>query len=119
MINIEQIKDKLQNRKLSTVGRHTFFSVLVPFVEMDGEIHILYEIRSQVIPTQPGEVCFPGGAIEPGETAREAAIRFFLNPHGFAHTFQLFTRGGGCRDHPEGSSDAFPSGFAGFSSATL
>ncbi|HIW40125.1 MAG TPA: CoA pyrophosphatase [Candidatus Eubacterium pullicola] len=75
MINIEQIKDKLQNRKLSTVGRHTFFSVLVPFVEIDGEIHILYEIRSQVIPTQPGEVCFPGGAIEPGETAREAAIR--------------------------------------------
>ena len=60
MINIEQIKDKLQNRKLSTVGRHTFFSVLVPFVEIDGEIHILYEIRSQVIPPDQVPELLPG-----------------------------------------------------------
>ena len=26
-------------------------------------------------------------------TAREAAVRFFLNPHGFAHTFQLLQHG--------------------------
>jgi integrase len=26
-------------------------------------------------------------------TAREAAVRFFLNPHGFAHTFKLLQHG--------------------------
>ncbi|MDU1790216.1 MAG: hypothetical protein E6792_09965, partial [Streptococcus thermophilus] len=26
-------------------------------------------------------------------TAREAAVRFFLNPHGFAHAFQLLQHG--------------------------
>lgn len=75
MINLNQIRDKLQNRKLSTVGRHKFFSVLIPLVEIDGELHLIYEVRSQTIPSQPGEVCFPGGAVEEGETPREAAIR--------------------------------------------
>lgn len=75
MITIENIRKKLQNRQLSTVGNHRFFSVLIPIVEINGEICLLYEVRSQTIPSQPGEVCFPGGAIEIGETAKEAAIR--------------------------------------------
>lgn len=94
MINLEQIKDKLQNRKLTTVGRHTFFSVLVPFVEIDGELHILYEVRSKVIPTQPGEVCFPGGAIEPGESPREAAVRETCEEIGIApNCIDIFAEG--------------------------
>lgn len=75
MQNISEIRRKLSGRKLSTVGRHKFFSVLVPLVEMDGEVHVLYEVRSASIPRQPGEVCFPGGAIEEGESSLEAALR--------------------------------------------
>ncbi len=75
MINLNDIKNKLQNRKLSTVGKHKFFSVLVPLVEIDGELNVLYEVRSKTIPSQPGEVCFPGGAIEKGESPKQAAIR--------------------------------------------
>ncbi len=74
-MNIEEIKQKLQNRELSTVGEHSFFSVLVPLVEIDNELHILFEVRSSVIASQPGEVCFPGGAIEANETPKKAAIR--------------------------------------------
>ena len=75
MKNLKEIEDRLRNRKLSTVGRHKFFSVLVPLVEIDGELNIIYEVRSKVILSQPGEVCFPGGAIEEDETPKEAAIR--------------------------------------------
>ncbi|MDD6919772.1 MAG: CoA pyrophosphatase [Eubacteriales bacterium] len=75
ILDINNIRDKFQNRKLSTVGRHNFFSVLIPIVEVDGELCLLYEVRSNRISSQPGEVCFPGGAIEKGETSKQAAIR--------------------------------------------
>ena len=35
---------------------------------------VLFEVRAAGI-SQPGEVCFPGGRIEPGETPEEAALR--------------------------------------------
>lgn len=34
----------------------------------------MYEIRSQHV-SQPGEVSFPGGRVEEGETYQQAAIR--------------------------------------------
>ena len=50
------------------------FAVLVPWVETkDGEA-LLLEVRSEHV-RQPGEVCFPGGRAEPGETAPETAVR--------------------------------------------
>ena len=36
---------------------------------------MLFEVRSNQIPDQPGDVCFPGGAVEAGESYEEAAIR--------------------------------------------
>ena len=75
MMTIEKIKKILKNREPSTVGKHRFYSVLVPIVEVDGDLHLLYEVRSQKIKRQPGEICFPGGAIEPGEDPKTAAIR--------------------------------------------
>ena len=51
------------------------YAVLVPLVERDGELHLLYEVRASTLRRQPGEVCFPGGLIEPGETSEECALR--------------------------------------------
>lgn len=51
------------------------FAVLVPLIEKDGEFRILFEVRSPKLKSQPGEVCFPGGAVEDGESRREAAVR--------------------------------------------
>ena len=44
---------------------------------MEGEKgpEILFEVRAAGLRHQPGEVCFPGGKIEKGEGAREAAAR--------------------------------------------
>ena len=49
-------------------------AVLVPLVQHDGQLCLLYEVRSQSI-EQPGEVCFPGGRMEKGETPKECALR--------------------------------------------
>lgn len=50
-------------------------SVLIPVLIRDGEYHVLYEVRSSKLGTQPGEICFPGGRIERGEDPEEAAVR--------------------------------------------
>ena len=38
-------------------------------------LYLLYEQRAFSLKHQPGEVCFPGGAVEKGETPEEAAVR--------------------------------------------
>ncbi len=50
-------------------------SVIIPLIEINEELHILFEQRSLKLSFQPGDVCFPGGKIEKGETPQEAAIR--------------------------------------------
>lgn len=71
---INDIKKKLADYRPQPLGVQKHFSVLLPLIEVEGEWHILYEKRSRSI-SQPGETSFPGGALEEGETYKEAAIR--------------------------------------------
>ncbi len=50
-------------------------SVLVPIINIHKEPHLLFEVRSHQLKNQPGEVCFPGGKVEPGENFQQSAIR--------------------------------------------
>lgn len=52
-------------------------AVLLPLVEVDGAIAILFEIRSRLLHRQPGEICFPGGRVERHEldNPADAAVR--------------------------------------------
>ncbi|MEG0292559.1 MAG: CoA pyrophosphatase [Anaerovoracaceae bacterium] len=75
MVVIDDIKKIYSNRKVETVGKHRYFSVLLPIVEDEGILKILFEIRSLTLDTQPGEVCLPGGEIEKFESPCEAALR--------------------------------------------
>lgn len=68
------IKKKLAEYTPQPLGVQKHFSVLLPLIEVKGEWHILYEKRSRSI-SQPGETSFPGGAVEEGETYKEAALR--------------------------------------------
>ena len=56
-------------------GVHTSSAaILIPIVlDKDGPA-LLLEVRSLNV-LQPGEVCFPGGHIEPGESCVDAALR--------------------------------------------
>ena len=51
------------------------FAVLVPLVQREDGLHVLYEVRALTLRRQPGEVCFPGGHIEVGETPEQCALR--------------------------------------------
>ncbi len=62
-MNINQIANTLLGRTPSILGHEKFikFAVLLPLVEVNGDVHILFEVRSLKMRRQPGEVCFPGG----------------------------------------------------------
>ena len=53
---------------------NTKYAILIPWVEMDPGNALLLEVRSQHV-KQPGEVCFPGGRAEAGESVFDAAVR--------------------------------------------
>ena len=71
----EKISIELQNREPGLMDASGRYAVLVPLIERDGELYVLYEVRAATMRRQPGEVCFPGGHIEPGETPETCALR--------------------------------------------
>lgn len=50
-------------------------AVLVPLFEEDGEVWVVLTRRAQHLRTHKGEVAFPGGRQDDGETLVEAALR--------------------------------------------
>lgn len=50
------------------------YAVLIPLVKTDTGDALLLEVRSEKV-RQPGEVCFPGGRSECGETVIDTAVR--------------------------------------------
>jgi len=49
----------------------------MPIVEINGKLHVLFEIRAGHLNRQPREICFPGGRVEQSEfiSPQETAIR--------------------------------------------
>ncbi|MDD4509797.1 MAG: CoA pyrophosphatase [Oscillospiraceae bacterium] len=74
-MNLQKLEQLMKNRHPSVIGIRHAYAVLVPLVEIEGKLHLLYEVRSESLRRQPGEVCFPGGKLEPGETPEEGALR--------------------------------------------
>ncbi len=50
-------------------------AVCIPLIETDEGWDILFEVRAADIESQPGDICFPGGGLEEGETTAQAAVR--------------------------------------------
>jgi phosphoesterase RecJ-like protein len=50
-------------------------AVLIPLLEIEGRLHVLLTRRSSSLAMHAGEVCLPGGAVEPGEDSLAAALR--------------------------------------------
>ncbi|RSK29129.1 CoA pyrophosphatase [Bacillus sp. HMF5848] len=77
-MDLHYIFSKLSQHTPSVMGHKHYsqFAVLLPLVVINDEIHILFEVRSQDLRRQPGEICFPGGRIDPHDkNAQSAAIR--------------------------------------------
>ncbi len=68
----------LKQRKQGILGENQSFrsAVLMPLLELNGEPHVLFEKRAADLKVQPGEICFPGGAIDLKDASpAQAAIR--------------------------------------------
>ncbi len=74
---LREIRAKYGDYIPKPMGIRDEYAVLCPFVSKpsrDGELYLLFEIRAAGI-RQGGEVCFPGGRVEPGESDIECALR--------------------------------------------
>lgn len=75
MRQICELTHQLAQREPTLMDAGRRYAVLVPLVEVDGQLHLLYEVRSSRMRRQPGEVCFPGGRIDHGESPEACALR--------------------------------------------
>ncbi len=75
------VKDKLkhllsenQPRLITDAGRIPS-AVLLPLFLSEDQYHILFIKRTETVKAHKGQISFPGGSREPGETLRDTAIR--------------------------------------------
>lgn len=74
-INVKTLQALWRDHTPGLLGRKNEFAVLCPFVEREDGLHLLFEVRAATLRRQGGQVCFPGGRMEPGETAEQCALR--------------------------------------------
>ncbi len=67
--------DYFANHIAQPIDIDNSYGVLIPFVKIANQWHLLFEMRSSKLRRQPGEICFPGGRLEINESAEQAAIR--------------------------------------------
>lgn len=73
--NLEKIENILIFHRPKPINVEDRFSVFVPLMKIEGEICVVYELRAMSLRRQPGEISFPGGKMEKGESPRYAAVR--------------------------------------------
>ncbi len=75
-MTVNRLKAWFQTREFGLQGTVGEYAILVPLVEREGKLFLLFETRARtLVGHQPNEVCFPGGRREPGESRKETAIR--------------------------------------------
>ena len=74
-MELEVLQKKFASHTPGLMDCRRFFAVLVPVVQKKDGVYLLYEVRARTMHTQPGEVCFPGGKMEPGESPEQCALR--------------------------------------------
>ena len=74
-MDLKGLEALLKDRTPGLMDSKRAYAVLVPLVEQNGELCLLYEVRARTLRRQPGEVCFPGGLMEKGETPEDCALR--------------------------------------------
>lgn len=77
-MDIGEMKKKLSLYTPTILGSDSFtkFAVLLPLVNKEDGIHVLFEERAYTLNRQPGDICFPGGKVDVEDVNEEhTAIR--------------------------------------------
>ncbi|MGM0751064.1 MAG: NUDIX hydrolase [Bacillota bacterium] len=74
-MDVNEILQLIKERTPKVLGSETFseYAILLPLIEVDGQTHVLFEVRSLNMRRQPGEICFPGGRIDRSDSDEKAA----------------------------------------------
>ena len=71
---LERLSRRYEHHEPGLLGAAWSCAVLCPLIEGEDGLRLLFEVRSSQV-SQGGEVCFPGGRMEPGESPRDCALR--------------------------------------------
>ena len=74
-MNLESIKTSIGKNTPQPLKPYKYYGIMVPLIKQGDKFSLLFEVRSDELITQPGEVCFPGGGKEDGESPQECAVR--------------------------------------------
>lgn len=76
-MEINDIKEKLNSKESYINGWEKMkrASIIIPLIDINEEVYILFQVRAKKLKSQPGDICFPGGKIDKCETPKEAALR--------------------------------------------
>ena len=72
---INKVDEIFNNRPSQIMGEFRKSAVMILLTEEQGELSIVFEVRAHRLRNQPGDVCLPGGKVEPDEDTRESSIR--------------------------------------------
>ena len=71
----QKITEVFKDRQPEAEGYNRTSAVLVPIMNIEDEPYLILTQRAFSLKRQPGDICFPGGGCEEGETAEETALR--------------------------------------------
>lgn len=74
-MDINEIISKVEDYQAKPMDNKGEYAVLIPLIFDDGQWKIIYEFRAMDLKRQPGEISFPGGRVEKGESFKQAAVR--------------------------------------------
>lgn len=74
-MDIEYIRNKVGGRLAEPLDTKYKFAVLAPLIRNNDGWELIFQLRAKTLNRQPGEISFPGGELEKGETYKEAAVR--------------------------------------------
>jgi 8-oxo-dGTP pyrophosphatase MutT (NUDIX family) len=75
--SLARLRDVLENRPAIEIDAPQYrrACVLIPMIRHEGGWCIVFSRRSTNLAAHSGQIAFPGGAVEPGESLADAAIR--------------------------------------------
>lgn len=71
---LAKVTSVFSEHQAEPIWKLRYFAILAMLTEIDGELHFILNKRAKGV-NQPGDICFPGGHQEKGESLKETALR--------------------------------------------